>query len=142
MPFELPCPTCSTPMQPAPVGGLAVARCPRCGQLWCDRTELGRLVTRLAPDFLMHWGRQVEAVGDATARCPRCASALAAYELEGIAFARCPQCRGATIGPIAFAALLARARRDVDAGYHRAGVTGLLGELAEALAGVVRLPHA
>jgi Zn-finger nucleic acid-binding protein len=96
--------------------GVTLDRCPVCGDVWCDRTELAAVVTDARPGAVMAWGKpRDEAAGEPRQTCPRDATAtLRPYQVEGIPFRRCTSCRGIAIGGAALQRLLLESRDEAD----------------------------
>ncbi len=112
----LRCPTCGSGMAPEARAGIVLDRCPVCGTVWCDRTELAAVVAAERPGALLGWGRRRP--GDAaraTPRCPRDPGAgLEPWDLDGVPFRRCPTCRGIAIAGEDLQRLLLQAGKPAD----------------------------
>lgn len=96
----LACPSCGSAMRPEERSGVILDRCPVCGAVWCDRTELAAVVTGERPGTVMRWGRRIDQRGNATGwqNCPRDGTpTLRPCELDGIPFRRCTKCQGIAI---------------------------------------------
>ncbi len=113
----LTCPSCGSAMRPEERSGVVLDRCPVCGDVWCDRTELAAVVTGERPGRVMRWGRRLDQRrGEAGwQHCPRDGTpTLRAYELDGIPFRRCTRCQGVAITGENLARLLLQAGTAAD----------------------------
>ncbi|HJS47725.1 MAG TPA: zf-TFIIB domain-containing protein [Gemmatimonadales bacterium] len=99
MSLPLDCPACGSAMRPEARAGVTLDRCPVCGEVWCDRTELAAVVSAERPGTTVSWGRPVEeAAGTARPLCPRDGTpTLRPFALDGISFRRCSTCRGVAL---------------------------------------------
>lgn len=87
-------------MLPEPRSGVVLDRCPVCGTVWFDRTELAAVVTAERPGVVVHWGRPAAGAPGAGGwqACPRDGTpTLRPYDLDGVPFRRCTRCRGIAI---------------------------------------------
>lgn len=109
------CPKCLEPMAQLSVGGVQVDRCPQCGGLYFDATELGRLLTVRGAESIdagaLTWGHEP---GEGPALyCPRCVEhghrarmiTLADADEVDARFDRCPACGGSFFDAGRFQAL-------------------------------------
>jgi Zn-finger nucleic acid-binding protein len=89
------CPGCGSPMQPEGHGPIDIDRCPSCGDLWFDHTELVTYCTLYHPGRL-EWDRRPppRTTSDGL-DCPHCMSAsLRFHEFAGLQVNRCDLCSG------------------------------------------------
>ncbi len=87
-------------MRPEQRSGVVLDRCPVCGDVWCDRTELAAVVSGERPGTVMRWGRRIDQPGGSTGwqACPRDGTpTLRPYELDQVPFRRCTKCQGIAI---------------------------------------------
>ena len=104
-------------MLPEERSGVVLDRCPVCGLVWCDRTELAAVVAGERPGSVMRWGRRVEGPegGSGWQACPRDGTpTLRPYDLDGIPFRRCTRCQGVAIAGEDLQRLLLEARDTAD----------------------------
>ncbi len=86
-------------MRPEWHRSIEIDRCPTCGDLWFDRTELTTYVADRTPGFgklrLGSPRRETDAPGTPPLTCPRCqAASLQPYDWDGHRFSRCERCSG------------------------------------------------
>ncbi len=94
------CPKCSTAMVGTQEGGIKLDKCPKCGTVWFDRTELSATVAHLAKGASLGWGNRVVEETDKPWVCPRDRSpTLVTYSLGDAKFRRCTKCRGSAVEP-------------------------------------------
>ncbi|UCC83309.1 MAG: zf-TFIIB domain-containing protein [Gemmatimonadota bacterium] len=95
---QLPCPSCKEPMRPEWHRAIEIDRCPACGDLWFDRTELTTYVADKTPGLgkvMLGQPRTVPGGPDTSLACPRCrVPSLEPYEWDGHRFSRCTSCSG------------------------------------------------
>lgn len=93
------CSICGTPFGPLQVGPVAVDRCPKCGSLWFDRSELSAAIRHQASGVDPGWGVPGRATGHSNPpTCPRDPEVrLDPYRWGKVNFWRCPKCRGALL---------------------------------------------
>lgn len=97
MATPLICPKCSTPMEPAEEGQIKLDKCPKCGTVWFDRTELSATVAHMVKGASLGWGVRVES-DEKPWVCPRDRKpTLVRYALSDARFYRCTECRGAAV---------------------------------------------
>jgi Zn-finger nucleic acid-binding protein len=109
-------------MRPEERSGVVLDRCPVCGDVWCDRTELAAVVTTERPGTVMRWGRRLDQRGGTGGwqHCPRDATpTLRPYDLDGIPFRRCTRCQGVAIAGEDLERLLLQAPDAADPLRHR-----------------------
>lgn len=77
---------------------IEIDRCPTCGDLWFDRTELTTYVADRTPGFgelRLGSPRREPGAPGTLPMCPRCrAASLQPYEWDGHRFSRCERCSG------------------------------------------------
>ncbi len=116
---HLPCPRCRESMQPEWHRAIEIDRCPTCGDLWFDRTELTTYVADKTPGLgKVELGspRAVPGGPDTSLACPRCrAPSLEPYEWDGHRFSRCAGCSGVKLASTALDGIIA----DIEARIRR-----------------------
>jgi Zn-finger nucleic acid-binding protein len=116
---RLPCPRCRQPMRPEWHRSIEIDRCPDCGDLWFDRTELTTYVADKTPGFgkvKLGAPRRVPGEHDTSLACPRCrAPSLEPHEWDGHRFGRCADCSGVHLGSTALDEIIS----DIDSRMQR-----------------------
>ncbi|MGD2217724.1 MAG: zf-TFIIB domain-containing protein [Gemmatimonadales bacterium] len=108
---RLGCPRCREPMRPEWHRSIEIDRCPACGDLWFDRTELTTYVADKTPGLgkvKLGSPRKERAAPEMSLTCPRCeAPSLEPYEWDGHRFSRCESCSGVRLGSTALDGIVA-----------------------------------
>ncbi len=116
---RLQCPRCLEPMRPEWHRSIEIDRCPACGDLWFDRTELTTYVADKTPGLgrvKLGSPRKVPGEPDTPLTCPRCgARSLEPYEWDGHRFSRCEGCSGVHLRSAALDEIIA----DIDRRMQR-----------------------
>ncbi|NIN72608.1 MAG: hypothetical protein GTO46_11945 [Gemmatimonadetes bacterium] len=117
--FRLPCPGCHQPMRPEWHRAIEIDRCPACGDLWFDRTELTTYISDKTPGFgkvKLGLPRREPGTAKMLPACPRCRTpSLEPYEWEGHRFNRCDGCSGVHLGGSALEGIIT----DIDRRLQR-----------------------
>jgi Zn-finger nucleic acid-binding protein len=106
-------------MRPEWHRSIEIDRCPTCGDLWFDRTELTTYVADQTPGFgkvKLGSPRKEPGAPEMLLTCPRCqARSLEPYEWDGHRFSRCEGCSGVHLASTALDGIIA----DIDRRMQR-----------------------
>jgi Zn-finger nucleic acid-binding protein len=94
--MKLTCPTCQSPMEGRPCGGVQIDCCDQCNSIWFDEGELKRYAAANGLDHSLATRTKFELDSEVQSRhCPRCLrNSVRSGRHDGIAFGQCPRCSG------------------------------------------------